>query len=102
MLRNLGMGKEGFDDLISEEVSKFVSYIQQNHSNQPVNIGHIFHQAFFTIAWRILNGESLAIDDAKLKRILVIEKGIITESGNPLNFLSLESELKTQIGNVQL
>ena len=54
------MGKEGFDDLISEEVSKFVSYIHQHHANQPVNIGHIFHQAHYlkitqNVAFEFLN-----------------------------------------------
>ena len=97
LLRNLGMGKQGFDDLIAEEVSKFVSYIQDHHAKEPVNIGDIFHQAFITIVWRILNGESLPIDDTKLNRLLAIEKAIITESGNPINFLTIESEFKTKI-----
>ena len=97
LLRNLGMGKQGFEDVISEEVSKFVSYIQDHHAKQPVNIVDIFHQAFFTTNWRILNGESLPIDDAKVERILVIEKGIIAEHGNPFFVLSYESEMKAKI-----
>ena len=97
LLRNLGMGKQGFENLIAEEVSKLVSYIQDHHATEPVNIGDIFHQAFITIVWRILNGESLPIDDPKLNRLLAIEKAIITESGNPINFLSIESEFKTKI-----
>ena len=97
LLRNLGMGKQGFEDLIAEEVSKFVSYIQDHHAAEPVNIGDIFHQAFITIVWRILNGESLPIDDTKLNRLLAIEKAIITEGGNPINFLTIESEFKTKI-----
>ena len=97
LLRNLGMGKQGFEDLIAEEVSKFVSYIQDHHATEPVNIGDIFHQAFITIVWRILNGESLPIDDTKLNRLLAIEKAIITEGGNPINFLTIESEFKTKI-----
>ena len=97
LLRNLGMGKQGFEDLIAEEVSKFVSYIQDHHAAEPVNIGDIFHQAFITIVWRILNGESLPIGDTKLNRLLAIEKAIITESGNPINFLTIESEFKTKI-----
>ena len=48
LLRNIGMGKQGFDNLIDEKVSKFVSYIHNHHINQPVNIGKIFHQE-----WRI-------------------------------------------------
>ena len=97
LLRNLGMGKQGFENLIAEEVSKFVSYIQDHHAAEPVNIGDIFHQAFITIVWRILNGESLPIGDTKLNRLLAIEKAIITESGNPINFLTIESEFKTKI-----
>ena len=97
LLRNLGMGKQGFDDLIAEEVSKFVSYIQDHHAKEPVNIGDIFHQAFITIVWRILNGESLPIDDTKLNKLLAMEKAIIAESGNPILFLSIESEFKSKI-----
>ena len=93
------MGKSGFDDIINQEVQKFVNHINDNHTNQPVNIDKLFHQTFITIIWRILHGESLPVGDSKLNALLEIEKCVIEEAGYNIVMLTFESDLRTEIIN---
>lgn len=97
ILRNLGMGKKAFDDLISDEVHKFVYYINEHHSNKPVNIDILFHRTFITIIWRILSGESLPIGHPNLDKLLLIDQTILKEAGYNLVMATIHNDFKISL-----
>ena len=91
------MGKKPFDDMIADEVHKFVAYINDHHLNRPVNIDILFHRTFITIIWRIISGESLPIGHPILDKLLLIDQTILKEAGYNLVMASLHNDMKISL-----
>ena len=96
ILRNLGMGKPAFEDMISDEVHKFVTYLEKQQ-NQALNIDMLFHRSFITIIWRIISGESLPIGHSTLDELLKIDQTILKEAGYNLIMGTLHNDVKISL-----
>ena len=91
-LRDLGMGKSGFDDLINQEVDNFVQFIDENYLNQPVDIDPFFNRATVAIIWRIISNESLMIGCPRLEKMYNAAKMIAVEFGDSFIQSTIDNE----------
>ena len=67
ILRDFGLGKDSFEDIIEEEVDNLTNYIDQNFLNQPVDVSRLFNIAVLASLWRVISGDNLKIGDPKLE-----------------------------------
>ena len=91
-LRDLGMGKQVFDDLINQEVDNFVQFIDDNFVNQPVDIDPFFNRATVAIIWRIISNESLMIGCPRLEKMYNAAKMIAVEFGDSFIQSTIDNE----------
>ena len=69
ILKDFGLGKESFENIVEEEVDNLINHIDQNFLNQPVDVSRLFNIAVLASLWRVISGECLKIGDPKLEYI---------------------------------
>ena len=91
ILRDLGYGKNTMKEMIDDEVNNLIRHIDDHWINTPLNISQFFQISILSSLWRIISGESLNINDAKLTKLCkLVEIGLV-ETGDPLFKLSQKS-----------
>ena len=91
ILRDFGYGKNTMKEMIDDEVNNLIRHIDDHWINTPLNISQFFQISILSSLWRIISGESLNINDAKLTKLCkLVEIGLV-ETGDPLFKLSQKS-----------
>ena len=87
-MKNFGLGKNSLEEIIDEEVQKLVQYIDDHCVNKPIDMSNFFSISVLSSLWRIISGESLPIDDEKLKYLCQLTQKGLVEKGDPLMALA--------------
>ena len=88
ILKNFGLGKNSLEEIIDEEVQKLVQYIEDHWVNKPIDMSNFFSISVLSSLWRIISGESLPINDVKLKYLCQLTQEGLVEKGDPLMALA--------------
>ena len=88
ILKDFGMGKNSLENIIEEEVENLIQYIEDHWVNKPIDMSNFFSISVLSSLWRIISGESLPIDDEKLKYLCQLTQKGLVEKGDPLMALA--------------
>ena len=84
ILKNFGFGKNVMEEMIDDEVNKLLQHIDDQWIDIPLDVSRFFNITALASLWRLISGESLKIDDPKIKNLLKKVKLVTEEAGNPL------------------
>ena len=84
ILKNFGFGKNVMEEMIDDEVNKLLQHIDDQWIDIPLDVSRFFNITALGSLWRLISGESLKIDDPKIKNLLKKVKLVTEEAGNPL------------------
>lgn len=99
-LRDFGMGKKALEDMIEEEVANFLIYMENRHSNHPVDVRRMFNVSSLSSLWKMISGESLPLGDVKLEFLIQKLQELVVEVSNPLIQSSLNNLLLFRLLNL--
>ena len=91
ILRNFGYGKNTMKEMIDDEVNNLIRHIDDHWINTSLNISQFFQISILSSLWRIISGESLNINDAKLTKLCKLVEIALEETGDPFFIVSQKS-----------
>ena len=91
ILRDFGYGKNTMNEMIDGEVNNLIQHIEDQWINTPLEVSQFFNISVLSSLWRMISGESLKINDAKLTKLCKLVEIAIAESGNPIFIVSQKS-----------
>ena len=53
-MKDLGMGKPAFTELIDQNADFLMEYIDENHANKPVLVGPLFFRTTVALVWSLI------------------------------------------------
>lgn len=69
-LKDMGFGKTSMEDSINLEVEKLVELLKKEYQGRPVPLNSVMNLSIVNALWVLLVGETLALDDPKLLKIV--------------------------------
>ncbi|XP_071964192.1 cytochrome P450 2U1-like [Antedon mediterranea] len=88
VLRTFGMGKQTFEDKITEEIDVFVDHIKNNFTNVPFDPAHLTSTSVSNVTCSILFGRRFDYNDAVfLEMLRVMHRSIeLSTNASAMNF----------------
>ena len=92
-MKDLGMGKKVFDDLIEQQADFLIEYIESHCLDTPVYVDQLFFRATLSVIWRIIADESLPFEHERLETVFTSVKEYLDDMGSLLVQSTMHSEL---------
>jgi len=87
-LRDFGLGKDGMEDLIAEEVERLISIIDATHG-KPQMMNGFFGMSTLRALWKVLTSEDLLESKHDLQSIYKRLLEVFTFANTPIGFMML-------------